>query len=548
VNKYEIIPLGGCGEIGKNMTVVKCDEGMIVIDCGLSFPHEEMHGVDIVIPDFTFLKENRDELKGIILTHAHEDHVGALSYVLRELDVPVYGSDLTLALVRRKLSEKLPVRSLDLQLFPEEKRFNVGPFEIEPIHITHSMPDTFAIAIHTAIGMILFSGDFKFDFSPIDGKLTDLSRFGTLGDEGVLILLSDSTNSEFPGWCPSESSILPQLDNVFREATGRILITMFASSLHRIQQAFNMAEKHGKKVAIAGRSMDQNIATAKDIGWLKIPRNTAIPLSGCDEYDDDKIVILATGSQGEPLSALNLMSKEEYTRMQIREGDTVIYSARPIPGNESAIWQTVNRLFRQGARVLYGFESGLHASGHGYQEELKLLINLTRPQYVAPVHGEPRHQYHYSLLAKSMGYTDENIIMLSNGNRLVLEKDGAYFAGDVVCGRILVDSSGVAGVTDEVLRDRQNLANDGVVLINVVLDSDAGKVVLPTDVVARGVQFTDGEISSLQKVLSDRLSQLDRSELKDRHIIHQEVTEFARSYLKTSTNKRPLVIASIVDI
>ncbi|MBA3725839.1 MAG: ribonuclease J [Armatimonadetes bacterium] len=548
MQQLKIIPLGGCGEIGKNMTVVEQGDDIIVIDAGLSFPTEDMHGVDIVIPDITYLKENRKRIKGIVLTHGHEDHVGALAYIINDLKVPIYGSRLTIELAKRKLNERFPDKDLDLKVLKPEESFTLGSFEVEPIHVTHSLPDSYAIALWTQIGIVLFTGDFKFDFTPIDGKLTEMSRFGELGDEGVALLLSDSTNAESAGWSPSERVVTDGFRKVFANAQGRVLITTFASNIHRMQQAFNVAQEMGRMVAVAGRRMEQTIGIANSLKMIQLPEDTYIRLEDCDKFDDREIVILTTGSQGEPLAALNRMANEEYPRMKIRQGDTVVYSARPIPGNEAAIWQTVNRLFRQGAKVVYGRDANVHVSGHAYAEELKMMINLTRPHYIAPVHGEPRHQAAYSRLAQEMGYSEESIIVLDNGSQLVVEKDGAYMADRVPCGRVLVDSSGYAGVTDELLRDRRNLASDGVVFVNVAIDSDAGKIVGSPDLVTKGVMAPNGEIDRLKEVLDDLLRNLSRAELKDTAGVHQDVSDVTRKFLKKTMNKRPLVVASVVDV
>jgi ribonuclease J len=548
VQSVKVIPLGGCGEIGKNMTVVEQGDDIVVIDAGLSFPTDDMHGVDIVIPDFSYLTANRSKVKGIVLTHAHEDHVGALPYILEEMQVPVYGSRLTIELVKRKLLERFAEKDLDLRVFEKETSFLVGSLEIEPVFVTHSLPDAYAIAIWSSVGIILFTGDFKFDFTPIDNRLSEISRLGELGDEGVALLLSDSTNAENPGWSPSERSITPSLKRAFQEAPGRILLTTFASSMHRLQQVFTVAHETGRKVAIAGRRMDINTQIASDIGYLKIPANTYIRLNDIDKYDDDRVVILTTGSQGEPLAALSRMANEEYPKMAIKPGDTVIYSARPIPGNEAAIYQTINRIFRQGARVLYGPEANLHVSGHAYREEMKMMVNLTRPHYVAPVHGEPRHQYHMGKLAVEMSYSQDNIIMMENGSQLVLEKDGAYFGENVVCGRVLVDGSGQAGVPNEVLRDRRNLANDGVVFVNVAIDSDAGKVVGVPEIVGKGVVALEDEVEELKAVLVDLLNSYSHAELHDTAGVHQEISEVTRKFLRRAIDRRPLVVATVVDV
>lgn len=544
----EIIPLGGCGEIGKNMTAVRIGEEILLIDAGLSFPTEEMHGVDIVIPDFGFLKDNADKLKGIVITHGHEDHVGALSYVLAEIDVPVYATELTLGMIKRKVMERFKPHEVDLKVLVPGERIKIGNFDIEPVYVTHSIPDAVMIALHTNLGIVLFTGDFKFDFTPTDGRLSDMARIGQIGDEGVLLLYCDSTNVENPGWCPSEASVYEGFKKIFSEADGRILITMFASNLHRVEQAMKVAHEFGRKVALAGRSMEKNVEIAFNMQRLRIPNDTMIALEDCENYAPEELVILATGTQGEPLAALSRMARVEYHKLQIQPGDTVIYSAKPIPGNEAAIWQTVNRLFRQGANVIYGTNKGVHVSGHAYQEEIKLLINLTKPNYIAPVHGEPRHQYAYVQMAKSMGYDESNIILLENGNRLAIEKDGAFFREDVQCGRILVDSSGMPGVTDELLRDRSNLANDGVIFINVAIDPDAGKVAGSPELVSRGVHTPNGDLEKLRNVIEDALANFTHAELRDTAGVHREVSDIARKYLKRNANQRPLVVASVLEV
>lgn len=548
MSQVEVIPLGGCGEIGKNMTVIRQGDEILVVDAGLSFPTPEMHGVDIVIPDITYLKNNAEKVLGIVLTHGHEDHVGALPYVLPEIRCPVYGTELTLALVRRRLLERLTPDVLDLRPLVPRQPVEIGSFLVEAIHMTHSLPDACSLALGTRIGTILVSGDFKFDFTPVDQRLPDMDRLSTLGSEGVTLLLCDCTNVEFPGWCPSERSVVDSFRRIFSEAPGRILLTTFATHIHRLQIAVDLAREVGRKVAIAGRRMEQTLATASEVGHFRFPRENYVPLDRVDRLPPQEVLILTTGSQGEPLSALSLMAKEEYPKASILPGDTVIFSARPIPGNESAIWGTVNRLFRQGARVLYGPEAGVHASGHGYQEEIKLLIALTRPAYLAPVHGEPRHQRLFVEMVKEMGYTEENVIVMENGNRLVVKTDEAYLTEDVECGRVLVDTSGYAGVSDEVLRDRQNLASEGVLFINVAIDSDAGKVVSGPELMAKGLQASDGELQRLKEMLYHVLTTLSKAELRDQASLHQEISDLARRYLKKEINKRPLVMTTITDV
>lgn len=548
MSDISLIPLGGAGEIGKNITVLRQGDSILVVDAGLSFPTDEMHGVDIVIPDYTYLRENADKVVGIVLTHGHEDHVGALPYILSELDVPVYGTELTIALVKRKLSEPGRKALGELRTMTAGEPFEVGPFEIEPIHVTHSLPQSCALAIRTAIGVVLFSGDFKIDFTPIDGKLSDISRLGELGDEGVTVLLSDCTNVEFSGWSPSERTVRAGFERVFRDAEGRILITTFASNLHRLQQAIDVSKQFGRKVAIAGRSMEQTITIGRSLDIIRADDDIFVGLEECDEIPDWRLTILATGSQGEPMAALNRIATESHRQLYVKKGDTVIFSARPIPGNEAAIYQTINRLFRQGANVVYGPQEGVHVSGHGYAEELRMLINLTRPNYIVPVHGEPRHIYHYLQLAEEMGYTEENLVVMENGMQLIVEREGARFGDPVPCGRILVDTAALADVPEETLRDRSTLARDGVVVITVAIDSDAGQVVGEPEVSARGVLTGDGELDELRSVLKATLATLTLADLKDVTGVELRIDESARRYLRKQMRKYPLVVASVVDV
>lgn len=542
------MPLGGCGEIGKNLSVIRQEGEMLIVDVGFSFPSSEMHGVELVIPDFTYLRENASQIKAVVLTHAHEDHVGALPYFLEEFNVPVYGSGLTIAIAKRKAGEGRDIREFDFREFKSGDQIQIGGFSVEPIFVTHSIPDAHSLAIRTKVGTLLFTGDFKFDFSPIDGRASHIARFAELGTEGVTALFCDSTNVEEPGWCPSERTVSEGFEHIFRTAPGRILITCFGSNVHRVQQALDMAHKFGRKAAIAGRSMDQNVNTAAEQNKLRIPKGTLIRLDDARQYANNELVILTTGTQGEPLAALSLMAKSEYPRLQIEEGDTVVYSARPIPGNESAIWQTVNRLIRQGANVIYGSQHSIHASGHAYREEIKLMITLTRPHYIAPVHGEPRQQAAFCAVAKEMGYGEENLVVLENGDRLVLGREEAYLGEPVPCGRVLVDTSGTPGVSDDLLRDRKSLASEGIVLINVAIDSDAGRIVGAPDILTRGVHALNGELEQLKEVIEGELQKLDHAELRDTSSLHNEIAEVAKRYLKRVANRRPLIIATVTDV
>lgn len=544
----EVIALGGVGEIGKNCTAVRQGDDIVVIDCGLSFPNEEMLGVDIVVPDFTYLIQNKDKVRGIFLTHAHEDHVGGLPYLLPHLDCPVYATEFTHALIRNKLEEKMDAKRLDLKVFKPGDKLQAGSLSVEPVRITHSIPDTCCMAVRTSHGIVFFTADFKFDFTPVDGKLADITRIGELGQEGVVLLLSDSTNVERPGWGPSERRVLDGLRKVFTESKGRVLLTTFASNIHRMQQVYEAAAETGRKVAVVGRRMEQNLDICARMGYLKVPKGVQIRLDEARMYPDEQLAILTTGSQGEPMSALVQMSKGEYGRLQIREGDTLIYSARPIPGNEGAIWRTINRLFRQGCRVIYESPTPIHVSGHAYQEELKMMINLTRPYYLAPVHGEPRHQFLYNQIAVDMGYPEHRLFTMTDGVPLVIDETHAVFGEAVPYGRVLVDNSGTPGVPDEVLRDRYNVANDGLVAVTVAIDAETGEIIGEPILQAKGFHGPEGVLKVAEDFLRDALNALSREEVRDVSRVRHEVADVVRRVIQKRASLRPLVLPTIVEV
>jgi ribonuclease J len=544
----QVIPLGGVGEIGKNCSVVQQGDDIVVIDCGLSFPNEEMLGVDIVVPDFTYLVENESKIRGVFLTHAHEDHVGGLPYLLSQIRVPVYATEFTAALIRSKLEEKLPKDKIDLRIYKPGDTISAGSLEVEPIRVTHSIPENCSMAVRTEHGIVLFTGDFKFDFTPLDGKLANITRFGELGQEGVIVLLSDSTNVERPGWGPSERRVTEGLRKVFAESEGRVLLTTFASNIHRMQQVFDVAAETGRKVAVVGRRMEQNVEICDRLGYLRTPKGTRIDLKEMPAYQDSKLAILTTGSQGEPFSALVQMSKGEYGRLQIKSGDTLIYSARPIPGNESAIWRTINRLFNQGCRVIYDSPTPIHVSGHAYQEELKMMINLTKPFYLAPVHGEPRHQYLYKKIGLDMGFPEHRIFTLKDGVPLIFDDTKAYFGEKVPCGQVLVDSSGTPGVTDEVLRDRFNVAKEGIVVLTVPIDVTNGALAGAPSIQARAFFGPEGVLDAANDHLIDALEELSKDELKDTARVRHYATDAVRRFIQKRASLRPLVLAIVVEV
>jgi len=545
----QVIPLGGVGEIGKNCTVIRQDDDMVVIDCGLSFPTEEMLGVDIVIPDFTYLRENKDKIRGIFLTHAHEDHVGALPYILPDLPgVPVYATEFTHALIHNKLEERIGTKNLNLKTYKPGDIIQCGAISVEPVRVTHSIPESYCMAIRTKHGIVFMTGDFKFDFTPVDGKLAQITRIGEIGTEGVVLLLSDSTNVDRPGWGPSEREASNGIRLVMNTAPGRVLLTTFASNIHRLQQLLDVAAETGRKVAVVGRRMEQNLDICSRLGYIKVPKNVHIRLDELRMYPDNQVAILTTGSQGEPMSALVQMSKGEYGRLQIKNGDTVIYSARPIPGNEGAIWRTINRLFRQGANVIYKSATPIHVSGHAYQEELKMMINLTRPYYIAPVHGEPRHQHIYNEMAGAMGYPEHRIFTLKDGIPLNLEETSASFGEPVPFGRVLVDTGGTPGVTDDVLRDRFNIARDGIIVLTIVVDVEKGEIAGDPVLQARGFHAPEGTLDHAFDVLYDALRAMSREELKDVGRLRHDVADVVKKMIHKRTSLRPLVLPTIVEV
>ncbi|MFZ4508862.1 MAG: ribonuclease J [Fimbriimonas sp.] len=544
-----VIALGGVGEIGKNCSIVEQGDDMVVVDCGLSFPNEEMPGIDIVIPDFTYLIENKKKVRGIFLTHAHEDHIGALPYLLPHCPVPIYLSEFTHLLVKSRLDEKLPNFKPDYRIIKPGEVVKAGKLEVETVRITHSIPENTGIAIRTDHGIILFTGDFKFDFTPVDNKLSDMNRLAEFGKEGVLCLFSDSTNVERPGWGPSERRASEGLRKVFGESEGRVLLTTFASNIHRMQQVYEIAAEMGRKVAVVGRRMETNLDLCERAGYVKIPKGVRIRLDEMKMYPDDKLAVLTTGSQGEPMSALVQMSKASYGRMQIKQGDTLIYSARPIPGNEGAIWRTINRLFEQGCRVVYESATPIHVSGHAFQEELKMMINLTKPYYLAPVHGEPRHQHTYLQMAKDMGYPEHRCFTMRDGVELCFDETKAWTGDRVQAGRVLVDSgSGIPGVSEDVLRDRYNVSQDGVVVVTLAIDITKGEVVGEPVFQAKGFFAKDGDLEFVAENLKDILRSYTKEELKDVFKVRHELFDTVKRTIYKRTSTRPLVLPVVVEV
>lgn len=484
-SRLQIIPLGGMGEIGKNMMAIRYNDTIVVIDSGLMFPEEELLGIDVVIPDITYLMENKEKVKAILLTHGHEDHVGALPYVLKELNIPVYGSKLTLGIVEAKLKDH-NLGNLQLKTVRPRDIIHIDDLKVEFIRVSHSIPDAMGIAIHSPIGIVLHTGDIKLDQTPVDGQVVDFRKLAELGEKGVLVMMGDSTNADRTGFTMSEKVVGNTFDELFGKCEGRIIVTTFASNVHRIQQVVTTAEKYGRKVAVVGRSMINNVRISIELGYMHIAENTLIEMEDINKYPHNEIVIVTTGSQGEPMSALTRMATADHRWIGIESGDTVIISATPIPGNEKLVAKTVDLLFRQGAEVIYERGMGVHVSGHAAQEELKILLNLIRPRYFIPVHGEYRHLMKHAKLAESLGIPRSRIFVAENGQVIEVSKKKALVAGKVTAGKVLVDGLGVGDVGNIVLRDRKQLSQDGIMIVVVTMDKNAGQVIAGPDIVTRG--------------------------------------------------------------
>jgi ribonuclease J len=515
----KIIPLGGLHEIGKNTCVFEYNDEIVLLDAGLAFPTDGMHGVNIVLPDTTYLRDNRHKIKGMIVTHGHEDHIGGIPFHLKQFDIPVmYGPRLAMALLEGKLEEAGVADRTELRTVRPRDMVRIGKyFLVEYIRNTHSIADSFTVAIHTPVGVVIHTGDFKVDHTPVDGEFFDFQRLAEHGEKGVLCLISDSTNSEVPGYTPSERSVFPNLDRAFSQATGRLFVTTFASSVHRINMILELAKKHRRVVSVLGRSMLNVIAQARNLGYIKCEDDLFVPLNTANKLPDAGVLILTTGSQGEPMAAMTRIANQEHKQFKIRQGDTVIFSANPIPGNTIAVVNTIDKLMMQGAKVIYGKDKGIHVSGHGAQEDQKLMIALTRPKFFLPVHGEHRMLVKHAETAQSMGIPAENMVVINNGDVVELTQDGIQIAGKVPSGVELVDASRSGVVNDRVLKERQQLAEDGVVTIAAAVNSD-GKLFAKPELHLRGVatsveklRLEQAVVQTLEGVLSDRWSDFTHS-------------------------------------
>ncbi|MEN6521050.1 MAG: ribonuclease J [Armatimonadota bacterium] len=549
----QIIPLGGVGEIGKNMFAIRYGNDILVVDAGLMFPEDEMLGVDIVIPDISYLLENKKKVVGIILTHGHEDHIGALPYILNQMDVPIWGSRLTLGLIQAKLEEHDLAESVEMN---EVKSGDVAKFkrsfEVEFIRVSHSIPDATGLAIRTPAGTIVYTSDFKFDYTPASGLTIDAARFAQLGNEGVLVMMTDSTNVEKKGYTPSETVVRDALNEAFAEADGRIIIATFASNIHRMQEVFNAAHRYGKKVLVIGRSMARNSEIAEQLGYLKVPDDTRITLSELSSVDQKDVVVMTTGSQGEPLSALTRMAMDEHKKIKIGPGDTVIISATPIPGNEDLVMRTINNLFRQGAKVIYDAIAPVHVSGHGNQGDLRLMLSLLRPSYIIPVHGEPRHFAKYVELAQGMGYGPESVIGLEIGDILEIDKEGGQIAGKIdQYGSVMVDGMGVGDVTDVVLRDRRHLSQDGVIVVVGTIDKSTGKIISGPDIVSRGFVIPEHEeeiMDEAKEVMLRKADEMMADGVTQWDAIKPAMRSALGKYLHVTTGRRPMIIPVFTEV
>lgn len=549
-SKLKIIPLGGLHEIGKNMTVFEYENDIFVLDAGLAFPEEEMLGVDLVIPDITYLRKNADKIRGIVITHGHEDHIGALPYVLRELNLPIYGTRLTLGLIETKLEEHGLLKSTKMFCVKQGQRIRLGCFEIEFIRTNHSIPDSIALAINTPVGMIVHTGDFKVDYTPIDGGIIDLAKFGILGKKGVLALMSDSTNAERPGFTMSESTIGEVFADLF-ETDQRILIATFASNIHRIQQVINAAEKTHRKVAICGKSMLKVIGVANKLGYIKVPKNMIIEIGDIGKYSPQQLCIITTGSQGEPMAALSRIANSEHKQVEIYPGDRVIISASPIPGNEKYVSKLIDELFKLGADVIYHSIAETHVSGHACQEELKLIQALTKPKFFIPVHGEYKHLRQHAKLAEKLGTDVNNIFILSNGKVLELDKDSAKVTGTVPSGKVLVDGLGVGDVGSVVLRDRQHLSQDGLIVVVVTIDAETGSVVAGPDVISRGfIYMKESEvlIEEIKFILRKQLQTYEANGMKDWNVIKSGLKDSLKNFLFEKTKRNPMILPVVMEV
>lgn len=549
-SKLKIIPLGGLNEIGKNMTVFEYGNDIFILDCGLAFPEDDMPGIDMVIPDFTYLIKNQDKIRGLVVTHGHEDHIGAIPYFLKNISVPIYGTMLTIGLIEAKLKEFNLLSSAKLNTLLPGDTVKLGEFKIEFIHTNHSIAGAVAVAIHTPIGCVVHTGDFKVDCTPIDGDMINLARFGELGKKGVLALMSDSTNVERPGYTMSERIVGETFDDIFRGCEKRIIVATFASNVHRVQQIINAAHKYGRKVAFSGRSMENVVEVAATLGYMTIPKGCIISIDDIKKYRPSQLVLITTGSQGEPMSALSRMAYSDHRKVEIVKGDLVVISANPIPGNEKMVFNVINELFKNGADVIYESLEKIHVSGHACQEELKLILSLTKPKYFIPVHGEFRHLKKHASLGKKMGVPSKNIFIADIGRVIEISQTGAKFNGTVPAGRVLIDGLGVGDVGNIVLRDRKHLAEDGIIIV-VVTISEEGYIMAGPDVISRGFVYVResedlmGEAKERAKVALEKC--LSKN-VYDWASMKNSLKSALGEYVYAKTKRKPMILPVIMEV
>ena len=550
-SKLKIIPLGGLEEIGKNITVFEYEDEMILVDCGLEFPEENMLGVDMVIPDVTYLEKNADKLKALVVTHGHEDHIGSIPYVLKKVNMPIYATKLTIGLIENKLEEHKLLNTTKLITVNQGETIKFGKIQVEFIRSCHSIPDSVMLAIKTPAGTVLHTGDFKIDHSPIDGQVMDFGRIAELGNEGILALMSDSTNSERKGYTMSESTVGEVFEKLFQGCTKRIVVATFASNVHRVQQILSSAVKHGRKVAVCGRSMINMIETARELGYIQVPENTFIDIDLIKNYNDDQLVIITTGSQGEAMSALKRMASGEHRKVVITPNDLIIISATPIPGNEKSVSKVIDDLMQIGAEVVYSALEDVHVSGHACQEEQKLIMALARPKYFIPVHGEYRQLIAHSETAQSMGIPQENIFLMKNGRVLEISENDARLAGAVPSGKILVDGLGVGDVGNIVLRDRQHLSQDGLIIIVMTMDGSSGEIVSGPDVISRGfvyVRESENLMEDVKREIREEVRKFEEKGVTDWSTIKATLKDDLREYIFQKTKRNPMILPIIMEI
>ena len=549
--KVKIIPLGGLNEIGKNMTAIEYKNDIVIIDCGLKFPDEDMFGIDVVIPDITYLLKHRDKVSGIFLTHGHEDHIGALPYVLKQLNVPVYGTKLTLGIVQSKLKEHNLLSTTELITVKPRDVVRLNSVSVEFIKTNHSIADSVAIAVHTPLGAILHTGDFKVDYTPIDGEPMDFARFAELGKKGVLLMMADSTNVERPGYTMSEKIVGESLCRIFGKSKGRIIVATFASNIHRIQQIIDAAAMYGRKVAVSGRSMENIVQVAIELGYIKIEKENLVSIDQINKYNNDQIVIITTGSQGEPMSALARMATSEHRKVNIVPGDTIIISATPIPGNEKLVSRVVDQLFKKGAEVVYGSSEAVHVSGHACQEELKLMQTLVKPKYFIPVHGEYRHLKQHGELANSIGVPKSNILIPEIGDVIEVTRNSIKKSGTVISGQIFVDGLGVGDVGNIVIRDRKHLSQDGILTVVVTLSKENKAIIAGPDIISRGfvyVRESEKLMDEARDIVRDVFAKCEEQKITDWSTLKSTVRDELRSFLYEKTKRKPMILPIIMEI